>query len=471
MIQENLPVILFSRPVNEEDGDCACAGDGFAADYAPAVSEGLWQVAPDLYRAALPDAYELVSPIAGPSSVVVLNEPARRLLDRFAVPCSLADAMDPQGAPAQAIRSLAALNLLRPLDQPLPAIGAQAHTLTAWLHLTNACNIDCTYCYLAKNHESMDEATGRSALETIFRTAQQHHFGRVKLKYAGGEPTLNFALVRTLHEVAVGLAQGSGLDYEEVLLSNGISLTHAMLDTLRDSGIRLMISLDSLNSSADQRVFQNGRHSSALAVQAVDRALARSVRPHLSITVSEHTAGDLAEVVAFALDRNLRFNVNLVRDRHHVPSPAAQETIIAGLRAALAVLEARLPAESLTGMLVDLARFNHPHQYACGAGHSYLVIDQHGRVSRCQMDMAAPISDIWQADPLLAIHTSNVVNTSVDHKADCRDCSWRYWCAGGCPLLSSGRSPYCAVYQAIYPELLRLEGLRLLSYERSAAVH
>ncbi len=45
------------------------------------------------------------------------------------------------------------------------------------------------------------------------------------------------------------------------------------------------------------------------------------------------------------------------------------------------------------------------------------------------------------------------------------------WCAGGCPALTyrvtgrfDVRSPNCRIYQALFPEVLRLEGLRLLQY-------
>ncbi|MCS6937773.1 MAG: SPASM domain-containing protein [Roseiflexus sp.] len=59
----------------------------------------------------------------------------------------------------------------------------------------------------------------------------------------------------------------------------------------------------------------------------------------------------------------------------------------------------------------------------------------------------------------------------VDEKEGCRTCTWRYWCAGGCPALTyrvTGRydvkSPNCRIYQALFPEALRLEGMRVLRY-------
>ncbi len=134
----------------------------------------------------------------------------------------------------------------------------------------------------------------------------------------------------------------------------------------------------------------------------------------------------------------------------------------------LGASETKFPGFS--GALVD-RREEREEERPCGAGQSYLVIDHHGRVAKCHMEIENPVTDIFAADPLAilrsdAIHLQNI---RVEEKEGCRDCTWRYWCAGGCPLLTyrtTGRydvkSPYCRVYKAIYPRLFRLEGLRLL---------
>jgi uncharacterized protein len=60
----------------------------------------------------------------------------------------------------------------------------------------------------------------------------------------------------------------------------------------------------------------------------------------------------------------------------------------------------------------------------------------------------------------------------VIEKEGCKTCEWKNWCAGGCPLAThraTGRydvkSPNCNIYKALFPEALRLEGLRLLKYQ------
>lgn len=84
----------------------------------------------------------------------------------------------------------------------------------------------------------------------------------------------------------------------------------------------------------------------------------------------------------------------------------------------------------------------------------------------------------WTRDPSNRLITAEVradqegiQNLVVDDKEECRNCQWKYWCAGGCPLETyrmtsryDVKSPRCHIYKALYPQVLRLEGLRLLKY-------
>jgi uncharacterized protein len=368
------------------------------------------------------------------------------------------------------------------VEGPPPHAGVgDADTLTAWLHVTNACNLRCHYCYVAKTDEAMDDATGLRAVEAVFRAATSHGYRAVKLKYAGGEATLNFKLVQTLHQHAVALAEQKGLALHEAVLSNGLALTPAMLAFIREAGMRLMISLDGVGAAHDsQRVFANGRGSFQLVARGIDRALANGVTPDLSITVTGQNADRLYETVEFALDLGLRFNLNFYRDNEcssgEANLAAENERVIAGARAAFAIIAKRMPRYRLIDGLVDRSAFNGRHARACGAGHDYMVVDHRGRVARCQMEIEQPVATVAAPNPLLAIRLEQrgFRNLSVDDKQGCRDCHWRYWCGGGCSFLTyrltgynDVRSPYCDVYKALYPEALYLEGMRLVTWAPS----
>lgn len=464
------------------DDDCACPDEGLA--WIPVLSPSeahQWQLAPSLYRANLSDTHEVAFNPLGPTGVVVYNSPVRDVLEAFSTPRPLC-APSPSGADAASadkiLRQLTRLAILVPADSPAPLRHVQPRTLHAWLHVTNACNLDCAYCYVSRNGESMDEATGRAAMEAVFRSASRNGFQSIKIKYAGGEPTLRFPLVEELHQVVVRLSAQYGLEVQEIVLSNGIGLTEAIIGMLQESGIALMISLDGVGPAHDaHRRFSDGRGSCDLVRQGIERALARGLVPQLMITVSRYNADRLAEVTAFALDYDLPFRLNFYRETDRIPCPASltpdPKALVAGVRAAFSVIESRLPRRRLIGGLLDRSLFAYPHEHSCAAGHSYLVIDPRGRVARCQMTLDEPVTDVWADDPLQAIRErrGGFQNVPVDERDGCCDCTWRYWCAGGCPLLTyraAGRSdvpsPYCAVYKALYPDLLRLEGLRLLKW-------
>ncbi len=466
------PTFLYQLvSVNDLFSNCACPVDSGPVTL-PAISPvGQWRIASGLYQTAISPGHHLAFNPVGSVGVIVLNDSAHQLLQSFQQPRSLDD---PHA------QTLATLQLLQPLDTPTPTCLSHATSLTAWLHLTNACNLRCTYCYIHKTNEAMDESTARKAVEMLFQEARKHGYKSIKLKYAGGEASLNFGLIQRLHPYAQTLSAQSGIELETVMLTNGVRLTPEMLDFLHTRHIGLSVSLDGLGAVHDvQRPFLGGQPTSQLVQHNIDRALECGVKPHLSITVTEQNAATIADVAAFALERELFFNLNFYREHTEFAGArhrADNERLIAGVMNTLRVIEENLPSYNLLATLIDRANFSAPHERPCGVGDNYMVIDHHGHLARCHMDIENTIGHIWEPDPLLSLQhagsTNDFINLSVDEKKECHTCQWRYWCAGGCPLTayrttggSEAKSPYCDVYKAVFPGILRLEGLRLLKYQ------
>jgi uncharacterized protein len=321
---------------------------------------------------------------------------------------------------------------------------------------------------------------GQQAIDAVFRSAARHGFQRVKLKYAGGEPTLRFDLVEQLHAYARIQAETLGLELEAVILSNGVALSDQMLDILLIQDIRLSISLDGLNGAHDaQRPLANGDGSAHLVCRAIERALELRLRPDVTVTITDRNLDTLPETVTWLVKHDIPFNLNFYRENDNSASCTdlrlQDERLIAATRQAFAAIEEQLPRRSLFGSLLDRAQFIAPHHYPCAAAaHNYLVIDHHGRIAQCQMTMEQPVADIWADDPLAAVQSvpDGIPGISVDEKEGCAECEWRYWCAGGCPLETfqatgryNTRSPHCAIYRTLIPEVLRLEALRIVKYE------
>lgn len=137
------------------------------------------------------------------------------------------------------------------------------------------------------------------------------------------------------------------------------------------------------------------------------------------------------------------------------------------------MIEDNLPRRSFLGGIIDRTNLSFAHAHTCGVGENYLVFDQNGKIAKCQMLIRKPVTSIKIQDPLAALRfdKEGIQNLSVEEKEDCKSCEWKHWCAGGCPLAThraTGRydvkSPNCNIYKALFPEALRLEGLRILKY-------
>ncbi len=182
-------------------------------------------------------------------------------------------------------------------------------------------------------------------------------------------------------------------------------------------------------------------------------------------------------MVRYALDRDLTFSLNFFRDNDFAASfpdlRYEEQAMIDGLLGAFAVIEEALPRWSVLASVLDRGQLLEPRRHSCGVGQDYLVIGHRGQVSKCHMEVERTLGDVFSDDPLRLIRkdSTTVMNLPVEEKEGCRDCTWRYWCSGGCAVATfraTGRydikSPNCNIYKAIYPQALRLEGLRLLKY-------
>jgi len=476
---EDTPIILYPPPESSTQNDCDCA---CALDLSPQQKtqplQGGWQINRNIspLDASSKNWQAYFNP-NGPVSLVVLNPSATRMLDSFAKPQTLHET---DGIDQSAIQTLIYTGLLHPVadTNPNPQPAAESRVLTAWLHLTDSCNLRCDYCYLPHRPIFMSLETAKQTVDKLLEMAFTHGYPKIKLKYAGGEPLLKFDLLQSIHAYASAAASQQGIELEEVVLTNGTLLTKEKAAVIKSLGLRLMISLDGVGASHDaHRKFANGAPTFSRVENAIHESLNAGLDPLISITISDRNLAALPETVAYLLSKNLRFAFNFYRE-----NDCSQNTRDLGftdadaiqyLSQALQVIASQFPSRSLLGSLADRASFVAPHQHTCGAGLDYLVVHPSGRVAKCQMDMSNTVTDIHAADPLADLRQdkTGLQNLPVHQKNECNTCQWQNYCGGGCPLVTfratgryDVRSPYCEIYKFLYPNLLKLEAQRLIFY-------
>lgn len=357
-------ILTFEGQLIELDQDCACPDRSFVLDY-PSASHPAFVQTRDVHTTELPHDFRLAFSPYAPLGPSVLNPAAWTRWQTF---------IDPQPLSEEVDRTLADQQLIQPQNALPVSHATQPETLTAWLHVTNACNLDCPYCYVRKSSARMNDEIGLRAIESVFRSAQQHGFKQVKLKYAGGESTLHFNLVRRLHERARELSNATGLGLREVVLSNGVHLRHDDADWLIEQGVKLMISLDGVGELHNRLRPQKGGGDTFDQVEhTIDQVLLpRGVRPDVTMTVTRLNAPGAAEVVKWAMiDRGLPLSLNFYRQNMlsaSRPDLALEESIIIeGMLQAYAMIEAHLPTRPFFNGLLDRVQAE-AHSHTCGVG-------------------------------------------------------------------------------------------------------
>jgi uncharacterized protein len=472
-----LPMAVKAESVEASfDCDCACAADA-AQGRTRQATAGLWIKEQQVVSMPVGNGWQACFNPAGPVGVSALNAEAGQVLAAFDSPVTLRGAvarlagMSPATA-LDAARELVQIGLLRPEKKAFSA-SPRPSALSAWLQVVESCNLRCPYCYVHKQPQTMTWEVGRQTIDRLVEMATGYGYSSLKLKYAGGEPTLNFTLIEALHAYAMQRTADAGLTLEEVLLTNGVRVTDDMLDFLSRVGMRLMVSLDGGPSTHDLlRARPDGQGTYAAVTDTVERAVERGLRPNISITVTSFNLRGAGEAVAFALKRALPFNVNFYREcapdqGQHArgplsPSPAQ---LLKTMRGIIAIIEAHPSYPLPLTAILDRTRLDVPHSYACSAGRDYLVVGTAGQVSACQMLMGEPWSTLGNKDPLCAVRRrGEEVFKAVDGDPQCGGCAWRMACSGGCPLLRKSvlHRDYCQVYRALFPELVQLEAKRLI---------
>lgn len=428
----------------------------------------------------------IMLPKSGSCRAAVLNREAFELWAGFAQPSTILEktsAVDDQNQRNEvmhAIRELWRGGYLESARSTSIQKTRPDH-LDVWIHVTDRCNLRCSYCFLPHRKVDMPEEVGHDVVNASLRAALLQGYSQVKLKYAGGEPTLRMDFVEKLHLHAQEKFTQKSVALSGVVLTNGTLLNEGALRRIGRAGLELMISIDGMSFSNDrQRIAPRGLGTAAKIRQAIDKALNANIVPCISITVTPESALALPQFIEWILARDLEFGINFYRETPgaspHTDIEREEAKLVAGLHAVYDVLERRLPNRSLLDSIADRTSLSLPHNHACGAGINYLVFNTDGSISKCHMLLDQPATTCADPNPLATIGggSHGFENLPVKEREDCAMCEWSEWCAGGCPLLtlrvagnSKARSPYCRIYREILPRVIRLEGLRILKYAPS----
>jgi len=175
--------------------------------------------------------------------------------------------------------------------------------------VTLRCEHTCRYCQVsrqstAKNEFDMTEETARRGLELAFRSPSPH----LKIEFQGGEPLLNFPLIRWITTEAKRMNQGYGKDLAFVIATNLAPLDEEILEFCANEHIYISTSLDGPQDLHNGNRRRPGRDSWEQAVAGIKRVQARLGPDRVSalMTTTEASLGRAADVIDTYAELGLR---------------------------------------------------------------------------------------------------------------------------------------------------------------------
>lgn len=171
------------------------------------------------------------------------------------------------------------------------------------LILTRACPMDCVYCRLEHRPGAMRSAVWLKAVDLLLQEE-----GPLELQLMGGEPLLEYDLVREIFAYASGQAVARGRTLRLGVTTNGLLLTPARSRELGELGATVMLSFDGdRDVQTGQRVVRSGGDKSWDVQRRNLAGLAASGTPFfVNLVATPESAGRLSQSVAFLLKEGAR---------------------------------------------------------------------------------------------------------------------------------------------------------------------
>ncbi|KYK34863.1 MAG: hypothetical protein AYK18_13620 [Theionarchaea archaeon DG-70] len=317
------------------------------------------------------------------------------------------------------------------------------------LLISQDCNLRCRFCYanFGAYHEgkfsNMPPEIAEKALEIFL---PRYIEKRVSIKFFGGEPLLNFDIIRTVVKHTEQFCKKTGQIPVYPLVTNGTLITDEMIDFFNKYNFNITVSLDGPKEVNDQlRLSLDGSSVHDTVAQNVEKMNARRNFPlNLEATITSINS-DMDSIHSYLLslgvDSVIFGPVEIEKENplYISPEKVAQASVSTMGRVIQSMGTESPSFEGEIGLFFRRLRWRTRFTHnTCGAGLSMFSITTKGDVYPCYKFVG--IKDFYMGniqdkgfpeEPFWRIH-SYVLDHEVDECAACKDCWARYICLGYC---------------------------------------
>lgn len=316
------------------------------------------------------------------------------------------------------------------------------------LHIAHDCNLRCKYCFAGTGEYHgargmMSAETGKKAIDFVIANSGSRK--NIEIDYFGGEPLMNFDVVKEITEYAKEQGKKHGKNFRFTVTTNGLLLDDDKKEYINKNMSNVVLSLDGrkeVNDRMRPRVNGDGTYDTLLP-KFLDMAESRNQdNYYIRGTFTAYNKDFAEDVLHFA---DLGFKQTSV------------EPVVAPETEDYALTEADIPevfeqyeklAKEYIKRWKDGKWFNFFHFMidldqgpcaikrlsGCGAGHEYLAVAANGDLYPCHQfvgnkDFLMGNVDEGKIDKKISKYFED---SNIYTKDKCRNCFAKFYCSGGC---------------------------------------
>ena len=347
---------------------------------------------------------------------------------------------------------LRAAGMLYTEDAYRPAIEefAQRQTVVKALciHIAHDCNLACRYCFAEEGEyhgrrAMMSAEVGKQALD--FLVANSGNRRNLEVDFFGGEPTLNWPVVKELVEYGRSIEEAHNKNFRFTLTTNGVLLNDEIMEFCNREMGNVVLSIDGRPETNNRmRPFRGGQSSYGLIVPKFQKfaELRHQNNYYVRGTFTHYNLDFAADVLHLA---DLGFKQISVEPVVAPPEMdyAIREEDLPVIMEQYDILAQEIIRREKEGrgfnffhFMIDLE--GGPCVYkrlsGCGSGTEYLAVTPWGDLYPCHQFVG--IDEFCMGNVTEGVKREDLVlkfkHCNVYAKPECASCFSRFFCSGGC---------------------------------------
>ena len=316
------------------------------------------------------------------------------------------------------------------------------------LHVAHTCNLNCSYCFASQGKYHGERAVmsfevGKQALD--FLVAHSGSRRNLEVDFFGGEPLMNFQVVKDLVAYARSIEKEHGKDFRFTLTTNGMLIDDDVIDFANRECSNVVLSLDGRKEIHDRfRVDYAGRGSWEQIVPKFQKLVAaRGGKNYYMRGTFTHANPDFLKDIQVMLDLGFtELSMEPVVCAEGDPSALTAEDLPIVMRQyedlARLMLQRWKEGRPFTfyHYMIDLT--GGPCIYkrisGCGSGTEYMAVTPWGDLYPCHQFVGEEkfrLGDVWHGVQNTAVR-QDFADCNVYAREECRDCWAKLYCSGGC---------------------------------------